>query len=277
MEQLRYVARATGADSSMLVEEAAQALAMFARDPQALLVACKQLLSRQPVVGGLWWLCSRMLIAPDALTEARAVVSDVRSDATADTLAAAVNDKRWQADRSLQVVVAGWPDTIVNALSSSDGQVPGRVLVIEVEGVGHGAVRRLERSGVDAEVVAAERIAGAVADSDLVLVEAAAVGQSGAVVDVAGVALAAAANVQDVPTWLVSPPSRVMPASLWPDIEAGRRRWGGPKWMAPTELLASSLIDAVVCADGRHTDLEELRSGLNGGWAAAPELIGLIQ
>lgn len=273
------MARATGADSSLLVEEAAQALAMFARYPQALLVACKQLLSRQPMVGGLWWLCSRMLTATDPLAEARAVVTDSRTDQTASTLLKALRDHEGEeADGEWpRVLVAGWPDSAVNALAESLASV----LVVEVDGVGHGVVRRLERSGVDAEVVPAERVVGAVSASDVVVVEAAAASDSflsSAVVEVGSLLLVAAARAQGKPVWLVCPPSRVVPESLWPDVEAGHDRWLGPEWMAPTELLPLASVDVAICGDELVEDIgQSLGSGLVGGWSAAPELVGVVR
>ncbi len=292
MEQLRYVARAAGADSSLLVEEAAQALSMFARDPQALLVACKQMLSRQSTVGGLWWLCSRMLTAADPLDEARAVVSDLRTDRTAATLLEAMGEltpsapsghlgmsasQTYKLDMGPggpRVLIAGWPDVVVATLAESSASV----LVMEVDGVGHGVIRRLERLDIEAEVVAAERLAGAAAASDAVLVEAAAVGPDVALVDVGGVAMAAVARALDKPVWLISPASRVVPVAIWSDVVAEVKEWKGPSWIAPSELLPLTLVDVVVSGDQIH----RLGSGsaatvIRSGWEAAPELIGLVR
>lgn len=291
MEQLRFVARAAGADSSLLVEEAAQALSMFGRDPQALLVACKQLLTRQPTVGGLWWLCSRMLLASDARAEARAVVADLRSDPTARTLAVAVTGHPASGGASAAdddsdhgdwlnvndrsdgpvVVTNGWPDVVVTALASSAASA----LVVEVDGVGPGVVRRLERADVEAETVAAERLAGAAEAADLAVVEAAAVGASTALVDVGGSALAAVASAVGTPVWLVAPPWRILPDALWADVIRGRDRWRGPAWLAPSELVAVERVDVVISGDVVQPT-GPMETGLVSAWEPAPELIGVV-
>ncbi len=76
IEQLRFVARSRGVDSGLLVEEAADALGFFANEPRALITACRQLLSRQPGVGPLWWLCNRLVLAQNPRTEARLVLEE---------------------------------------------------------------------------------------------------------------------------------------------------------------------------------------------------------
>ena len=90
IEQLRYVARAGGADAGLLVQEAASALSVFDRDLGALLTACRRLLTRQPAVGPLWWMSSRLVTGADTRAEARAVVEALRSDRTGRELAASL-------------------------------------------------------------------------------------------------------------------------------------------------------------------------------------------
>lgn len=285
MEQLRFVARAGGADSSLLVAESAQALSMFAHEPQALLVACKQLLTRQPTVGGLWWVCSRMLMAADPRSEARAVVADLRSDMTSHTLARILDEMpRAGSGPELpitedgvpgcRVLTLAWPDVVVEALASTSASV----LIVEIDGVGSGAVRRLDRHGVEGETVAAERMAGAAAAADIAVIEAAAVGARHALVDVGGRSLAAVAASVGTPVWLVVPPWRIVPHSIWADVVAGQERWRGPAWMAPSELVPIDLVDAVISGKERSaTHLDDGRAiPVESSWSAAPELTGLV-
>ena len=65
IERLRYVARASGADQAVLVEETAHALRAFLDDPNGLVTACRRIVDRHPTSAPLWWLCARVLTAPD--------------------------------------------------------------------------------------------------------------------------------------------------------------------------------------------------------------------
>ncbi|MGQ0804802.1 MAG: hypothetical protein ACT4PI_13185 [Actinomycetota bacterium] len=64
-ERLRQLARWSGGDGAELVSEAADCLAGFADDPAGLVVACRRLVAHHPSSGPLWWLCARVLTAPD--------------------------------------------------------------------------------------------------------------------------------------------------------------------------------------------------------------------
>ena len=63
-ERLRSVTRRTVADDA-LAAEAADALAGFAPEPASLVVACRRVLAHHPAHGALWWVCARILAAPD--------------------------------------------------------------------------------------------------------------------------------------------------------------------------------------------------------------------
>ena len=240
IEQLRYVARASGADAGLLVSEAASALAVFGNDRPALATASRRLLTRQPAVGPLWWMCTRLSLADDVWAEARAVIDELRSDRTSRELAHALPD-------GATVVVAGWPDTVVDALPRR-GDV--FVLVIDVEGQGRPVVRRLERSDVEAEEVDAAHLAGAVAEADVVLMEGAAIGGAAALTDVGNLALAATARATGTPTWLVGGVGRQVPEPYWQAIVERVVDVDEPAWLAPFEVVSLGLIDQIVTAEG---------------------------
>ena len=62
IERLRYVARASGADPSVLVRETASALAAVAADdPIGLVPACRRLVDRHLTSGPMWWMVARVL------------------------------------------------------------------------------------------------------------------------------------------------------------------------------------------------------------------------
>src|SRR5262249_20502810 len=86
-ERLRYLARWSDEDDSALVSEAADCLAGFADDPAGLVVACRRLLSHHPASGALWWLCARVLAAPDPADAAWEAWQLVNDDRTAHRLA----------------------------------------------------------------------------------------------------------------------------------------------------------------------------------------------
>ena len=84
IERLRYVARAGSAPDRVLVAESVPALTAFASDPGRLLVALRQLISRQPESPGLVVLGARMLDGLDPIEAAWALVDELESDASGD-------------------------------------------------------------------------------------------------------------------------------------------------------------------------------------------------
>lgn len=240
IEQLRYVARASGADAGLLVQEAASALGVFRHDRPGLVTAARRLLTRQPTVGPLWWMCSRLTMSPDPWGEARLVVDELRNDRTDRELAHLLPD-------GAVVAFAGWPDTIVAALPRR-GDVTA--LVVDVEGQGSAVVRRLDRSDVVAESVDPARIAGVVEAADVVLVEAAAAGPAAALTDVGNLALAATAKALGTPVWLVAAVGRAVPEPYWRAIVERAFPGREPSWLSPYEVVAYGLIDQTITAAG---------------------------
>ncbi|MEM8924513.1 MAG: hypothetical protein AAGD35_13510 [Actinomycetota bacterium] len=240
IEQLRYVARASGADAGLLVQEAASALSVFRNDPAGLVTASRRLLTRQPAVGPLWWMCGRLALAADSWSEARLVIEELRGDRTDRELAHALPD-------GATVVVSGWPDTIGDALPRR-GDVS--VLVIDVEGQGSPLVRRLERAEVEAEEVDAARTAGAVQDADVVLIEAAAAGPSAALTDLGALMLAATAKAVGTPVWLVAGVGRLLPEPYWQAVVERTVARDELAWLGDHDVVAYGLVDRIVTNDG---------------------------
>ena len=259
IEQLRFVARASGADASLLVQEAASALGVFRNDHPALITAARRLLTRQPAVGPLWWMCTRLAMGHDVWEEARAVIGDLRGDSTGRELAHHLPD-------GATVVISGWPDIIVDALPRR-GDV--QVLVVDVEGQGTSVARRLERADVIAEAIDATHLGGALADADVALVEAAACGPAAALTDVGSLPLVATARAVGTPAWLVAGVGRRLPEAYWREIALRTADVDAPAWISPYDVLALGLIDRLVTPDGLH-QLDELPSL---DLAVAPELL----
>ena len=91
IERLRFVARASGLDDATVALEATAALVAFAGDPTAMVPACRQLLSRQPGCGPLWWACARLLTSTDVWASAQETIALLEQDRTESALAAAMS------------------------------------------------------------------------------------------------------------------------------------------------------------------------------------------
>jgi len=249
IERLRYVARASGADQSVLVRETAQALTAFHDDPAGLVAACRRIVDRHPTSGPLWWLCARVLTSPDGHREAWQAVDDLEADPTSSELAFALPEEG-------TACVIGWPELVGEALPSR-GDV--EVLAVDALGEGSGLVRRLMRSGVDAVDVPTCGLGAAVLHADVVLLEAVALGPTGFVGVSGSYAAAAVARQADVPVWVTAGAGRLLPARMW-DALAGRRasRTADP-WDLDEEVVPLDLVDQVCGPAGLEAPAEALR------------------
>ena len=239
IERLRYVARSSGAPQDLLVAETAGALLSFRDDPTALVTACRRIVSRQLTSGALWWLCSRILCAPDPVAEARAAVEEIEADATARHLALALPD-------GATVAVLGWQSLVATALTHR-GDV--EVLVIDTLGEAASFVRHLDGRDIDAVDVPLSGLGAAVAASDLVVCEASAAGPT-AFLAVAGTrAACAVARTAEVPMWLAVGVGRLLPTRVWEALES-RLDLEDEPWDADDEVVPLSLVDAVIGPTG---------------------------
>ncbi len=84
IERLRYVARAGSAPDRILVAESIPAFSVFSQKPQMLLVAVRQLISRQPESPGLLALGAHMVQALDPLEAGWAFSDALNEDRTSD-------------------------------------------------------------------------------------------------------------------------------------------------------------------------------------------------
>src|SRR4051812_38127997 len=153
IERLRYVARASGADPSILVRETAGALAAVAADdPVGLVPACRRLIERHITTGPMWGLTARVLTAPDPSAEAWIAADEIDRAPTADFITRELPDEA-------TLATVGWPGLAAAGLRRR-GDV--EVLVIDSAGDGSAFVRRLESAGVDAVDVAESGLGAAV-------------------------------------------------------------------------------------------------------------------
>ena len=247
IERLRYVARASGAPQSALVQETAAALASFGSDPQGLVTACRRIVSRQPTSGPLLWFAARVLTAGDPANEIWVAAGEVQADRTTAELALALPD-------GATVTVLGWPDDIGDALPRR-GDI--EVLAIDTRGEASGFVSRLWQADLEATDVAQQGLGAAVAASDLVLLESPAIGPT-AFLSVSGArAAAAVAHHAGVPVWLVGGVGRLLPTRMFDGLRTRVER-GAEPWDADDEFVPLDLVDRVVGPRGPETVADAL-------------------
>jgi len=236
IERLRHVARAEGAGASLLVREAAGALAGFGADPPGMVTACRRLVDRHPAVGPMWWLAANVLAAGEPVAAAWRAADELDGDPTPAGLAKELPD-------DATVVVIGWPELSADALRRR-GDL--EVLVVDAAGEGSGLARRLRGAGVDAIDVPDAGLGAAVAESDLVLLEAGAIGHDGLVAVAGSRAAAAVAQHAGTPVWVVAGVGRALPDALW---EALVDRLGldvSEPWDRLDEVVPLDLVDEVI-------------------------------
>jgi hypothetical protein len=109
-ERLRALARYAG-DDTELVLETADCFTDFGPDPAQLITVCRRLLAHHPACGPLWWLCARVVSAPDPVAAARDAGDRLRRDRTATRLASVL-----PFPHDDPIAVIGWPEIAGDAL-----------------------------------------------------------------------------------------------------------------------------------------------------------------
>lgn len=259
IEHLRHVARSRGADSTILVREAAVALGSLRADHANLVIACRRIVERHPEAGPLWWLCAQLLTSDDPTSLAWELADRAEDDPTSRAIAAALPDEA-------VVVTIGWPDVAGQALMRR-GDVT--VLCADSRHEASSFVQRLERHDVACELVPSESLARAAAAADLVIVEAAAACPQRVLAPVGSHVLAAVARSVGTPVWLAVGIGRRLPLD-YVDAIAARLVEGCDGWDLDVDDLPVGLVTHVASVDG-VTDAvaESLRSDA----PFAPELL----
>jgi hypothetical protein len=237
-ERLRAIAR-HGGDDRLIVAEAADCLGEFDEDPAALVVTCRRLLHHHPERAPLWWLCARVLAAPDPSDAAWDAEALIRDDHTPDRLAALLP---FPADHP--VAVLGWPELTGMALTIRPDL---EALAVRVDRGAHDDDRwrvRLARS--DAEARPVDLVEAAAFEPSHVLVEVAGAGPEQVLVaDGTSDALATLAR-PGLLVWLVAGVGRVLPTRLF---DAMLRSLGDPEDHR-LELLDVQIADRIAGPTG---------------------------
>lgn len=240
IEQLRYVARTSSNDAVLLAAEAAHALASFNGDNGGLLLGTRQLLRRQPLIAPLWWVGSHLGNALNLHEEAYRLSDALRHDATSSHLAA-------ELPNDATVLISGFPYAIVRGLCDRPDL---SVLVLDTEGQGFGAVRELERAGLQAETVDPSYLAGAVDAANIVLNEATAVGGTMVLGDLMALSTSMLAAHSGTAHWMVTPVGRALPESYVEEMVIRAAPERRVSWLAPFETLPASGVTVWIGPDG---------------------------
>jgi hypothetical protein len=204
-ERLRYLARWSDEDDGALVSEAADCLAGFADDPAGLVVACRRLLTYHPASGALWWLCARVLTAPDPAEAAWQAWSLVEEDQTAPRLAGLLPFPHDE-----PIALLGWPDLAGRALAERpDLDV---IVVRRRSGDDHLRARRARQ---EAPVRLVSEVEAAALGPSHLLVEATAASPTCAVVPDGASELIGDLVATGTAAWLVAGVGRVLPERLF--------------------------------------------------------------
>jgi hypothetical protein len=233
-ERLRHLARSVD-DERTLAAEAADCLAAFDDDPAGIVVACRRLLDHHPASPMLWWLCARVLAAPDPADAAWEAEGLVRDDRTPGRLAGVL-----PFPPEHPVAVLGWPELTAEALDDRPD-----LEVLAVRGVGDDRWhRRLARSRASARPV--DVAEAAAAEPSHVLVEI--VGANPSTVLVAAGTRSVLDDLSRPTTivWFVAGVGRVLPARLF---DAMLAKVGDPERIG-LELLDVQHADRVAGPTG---------------------------
>lgn len=261
IERLRWVARAEGAGPTLLAREAAGALASVGDDLPGLLTGCRRLLDRHPAVGPLWWLAARSLAAEDPARELYVAMSDLDADPTPQVLAAYLPD-------DTTVAVLGWPEQAGDALRRrGDLQV---LVIDDARGEGPSFARRLAANGVEVFEVDEAGLGSAVRESGLVLLEASALGPTGAICPSGSLAAAAVGRALGIDVWVVAGAGRVLPGRLWEAL-LGRLDDTDDPWALEDELVPLEWCTGVVGPGGVTSPGDAVK---RADCPVVPELLG---
>ena len=246
IERLRSVAGATGYPDDLIIDEAARALSAFVDDPQGLVTACRRLVAHRPTAPILW-MCARLLSATDVRAEVWAVLDALADDPTARVLAHALPD-------DASIVVLGSPAIVGAAIVRRGDVLP---FVVDVHGMSSSFERRLFEHGMDFEQVMVEGLGAAVAEAELVLLEASAVGPTELLAPAGSLSAAAVARACGTTVWAVAGVGRLLPRAMFEPVRSAAI--GDDPWDSELEAVPLDLIDAIAGPDGAQDVAVALR------------------
>ena len=237
-ERLRSVTR-RGVSDHVLASEAAGALAGFASEPASLVVACRRVLAHHRAHGALWWVCARILAAPEPRVAAREATTLLDADRTANRLAATLP----LLDDGDLVATIGWPHAVDEALAERI-DIPAVSLRVDgLDAFGDLRYRQTERNVPVVDPWDVDTIS-------LLLVPAAAIGPERALVPAGTDALLRDLGPRVRDAWLVGGVGRVLPARLFDAALAAALAAGQTDAMLepeeePPDVLSLERVDRI--------------------------------
>jgi hypothetical protein len=204
-ERLRSVTR-RNVDDDRLAAAAADALAGFSDEPASLVVACRRVLAYHRAHGALWWVCSRILAAPDPALAAHVAVNELESDRTGDRLGATLP----LLDENEVVAIVGYTSTIDLALMERFD-----LAAVAVRVDGDDPVAALRRRRGDHTVRVVDEWDPVLEHTSRLLVSATAIGPDRALVPTGTGDVVDAIGTGARELWLVGGVGRVLPARVY--------------------------------------------------------------
>ena len=204
-ERLRAVTRRR-VDEDRLAIEAADALVGFASEPASLVVACRRVLAHHRAFGPLWWVCARILAAPDAAMGAREASRLLETDRTADRLGATLP----LLEDDQLVAVVGWPEAVDLALME---RLDIAAVALRLEGADPAPA--LRRRGSERSVRIMDPWSPLLTDIPRFLVAAAAIGPERCLVPAGTTDALDALGAAVREVWVIGGVGRVLPARIY--------------------------------------------------------------
>ena len=253
-ERLRALARYSG-DDTELVLETADCIADFGPDPTQLVTVCRRLLAHHPACGPLWWLCARVVAAPDPAAAARDAGDRLSRDRTSSRLASVL-----PFPHDNPIAVLGWPEHTGAALAERPD------LDVVVVRDANASFRLRTRGSDDLRVRMVDLTEALAASPSHVLVEVDAICSSAAFVPEGTSDLLWSLGTTTL--WLVAGVGRLLPDRLFEVARAELGRADDPS----VEIIDLSRVDRVAGPNGLDP-LDRFLARLD--CPVAPELLRL--
>lgn len=243
IERLRWAARNDGDGPRLAGLTAARALGGFNGDPAGLVTACRRLVQRQPAMGPVWWVTARMLVTPDVpYVEADLIEDLITDDPTGEEIAYFL-DGLIPGESTILLIGPPWYSG--EALTRR-----GDITVLAVDTpVGYGLARALNNADVDAISVRDAGIGAAAAASDVILIDATAVGPEGVIAAAGARSAAAVGKTAGRHVVVAAGEATVLPARMWEAMYAALDKDDDP-WDAEYEFVPLDLIETMVGPTG---------------------------
>ena len=261
-ERLRAVTRRR-VDEDRLAIEAADALVGFASEPASLVVACRRVLAHHRAFGPLWWVCARILAAPDAAMGAHEASRLLETDRTADRLGATLP----LLEEDQVVAVVGWPEAVDLALIE---RLDIAAVALRIDGADPAPA--LRRRGSERSVRIMDPWSPLLTDVPRFLVAAAAIGPESCLVPAGTTDALDALGAAVREVWVIGGVGRVLPARIYDVVR--RAAFAAAEDFDSDSLPVEELaIDRVDCIAGPRGVQRASEAAARSDCPVVPELL----